>query len=347
MIGMIEWLRKDKAGVTLVELMVSLVILVGIMTTAVLSTSTLREQRRAQKTAKDGETIIEALYQVDGLSFVSDFGRLPVPQTAVDATPDALIKELKALFANTLDGEDISLYREYPLTATGVIPSGSPIVNSPSYASKITSYLQGASLGTGWRGPYCRSIKLDTEERLLDGFGGEWVFEDSASDVLISTLTSYGRDQMEDVAEVNLAWQDKDISFPLHRSISQVDLDVEVRFYTATRPELQELRLYYFQPSFANIFETPVDAANLRNRLMCLYTSDRSNFSSIQVNASKPVTTTGVDSASSVSSGLTIGKRAFIIHAKEKDTTKEYIVLHYQVLHPGTNQINVTLREIL
>jgi prepilin-type N-terminal cleavage/methylation domain-containing protein len=219
--------RGGEAGLTLVELLVTLVILAGLMTIASISTATTRERYRVEKTARTGQAIIDALNRSDGLSFISDLGR-----------PPADIDELKFLFSQDNGAPPLlPLYTLHPLTIKN------PDLPMPS----ITNNMAMPELGAGWRGPYCDAAALDSGSALRDGFGGEWAFDGT-------NLVSLGRDQTEDAPDASVAWQDRDQTFRFlpRRVTGEIDLTVNVAIAGAsTNNTVHELHAYYFEPAFA------------------------------------------------------------------------------------------------
>jgi prepilin-type N-terminal cleavage/methylation domain-containing protein len=212
------------AGMTLVELLVVLVILAGLMTVASVSTASLRERHRAEKTARIGQAIVDALNRSEGLSIVSDLGR-----------PPADTDELKYLFSRDNGVDD-------PAPAYAL--HGSVIPDLDPSAHHITNNLAMPALGAGWRGPYCDAAALDGGLALRDGFGGEWVFDGGTN------LVSFGRDQTEDIPGENAAWQDRDQTFPFRPQRMTGEVELTVTVSCASSNAVAELHVYYFEPVF-------------------------------------------------------------------------------------------------
>jgi prepilin-type N-terminal cleavage/methylation domain-containing protein len=277
--------RAGAAGMTLVELLVTLVILAGLMTVASVSTATLRERHRVEKTERTGQAIIEALNRYEGLSFVSDMGRPPVDTD-----------ELKLLFSRDNGADDPA--PAYALHES-VIPDLDPSVRH------ITNNLAMPVLGAGWRGPYCETAALDGGLALRDGFGGEWAFDGT-------NLVSFGRDQAEDIPGESAAWQDRDQTFPFRPQRMTGEVELTVNVSCASSNAIHELHAYYFEPLFTG------GCAGRR-------------FSA-------------TNSASlSITGGLSAGKRALFVYAKDTGGAYFADAPRYLHLRPGNNAVDLTL----
>ena len=274
------------SGLTLVELMVTLVILAGLLTAASVSTATFRERHRAEKTASIGRAIVDALNRVDGLSFVSDMGRLP-----------ASADELKYLFAQDNGLAALPAYSQHALAFSGL-----PIADS-----HVTNNFAMPTLGAGWRGPYCdtAAAALGADGALLDGFGGEWSFDGEI-------LVSFGRDQSPDFDDAAASWQDSDQVFSLRpaRLTSEVELTVNVSCVSSNA--VRELHAYYFEPAFSG---------------GCV-----SRHFSVTNSASL-----------SISGGLSVGKRALFVYAKDSGGAAFADAPRLIHLRPGNNAEAFTL----
>lgn len=209
--------HQREAGMTLVELLAVLAILAGLMVIASVSTATTRSRVRAEKTAKSGLAIIDALNRSEGLSFVSDMGRPPVDSD-----------ELSLLFVRQDTAEAYS-YREL---ATTFLTN-----NVPRYVINAFTW---PKLGAGWRGPYC-----DPAAR-SDGFGGEWIFDGTS-------LVSYGRNQEpDDDSDTSVDWLDRDQTFTFDAQHLTRDVELLVNASCASTNAVSKMHVYYFAPQLVN-----------------------------------------------------------------------------------------------
>ncbi len=227
-----------RAGFTLVELLVALVIMASLVAVASVSVETTQNKARADKTAAIGRGTVEALERSDGLSFVSDFGRLPQ-----DAEELMFLFSQKILAAGV--EEEAAPYREIELT----IPSdtedqdGNPV--GLAFRDRFNDLSPKPALHAGWRGPYSRVTELGTigsdsakRSALLDGWKNEWgVVLDGGE---VSALKSPGRNGVFDPGDAD--WQDKDLPFPINRSLATKDvaLNIRVRVFDNSGNEIDE-----------------------------------------------------------------------------------------------------------
>ena len=237
-------------GFTLVELLVALVILASLVTVTSVSVETAQIRARADKTASMGRRVVEDLERSDGLSFVSDFGRLP--QNA---------DELKFLFSRNVTDTGLvertaAAYQILPL----VLPENADL--SPSEAARLAEAFGNPTLGIGWRGPYSLALELRAApgeaSGLEDGWGNQWQVLQEAGG--ISGLRSPGRDGVEGGVD----WQDRDLDFPLRRNLVTENIEVlgQIRVRSANGVEYSSdaqftnfvLKLVYFTPGFASNF---------------------------------------------------------------------------------------------
>lgn len=275
--------RGGETGLTLVELLVVLVILVGLMTAASVSTAGLRERHRVETTARAGQAVVDALNRSEGLSFVSDMGWLP-------GNPD----ELAFLFVRNHDADFPRAYTQHTLT----------IPNIPDV--RVTNNMAMPVLGTGWRGPYCDTVKLDADFVLRDGFGGEWEFDGT-------NLISLGRNQELETFPEDAAWQDIDQVFSFNPE-HLTDADLTVNVSLASSNIISELHVYYFKPKS-------------RDDLTGGYTNWHAQ----------------VTGQSFSTNGLSVGKR--VVFAYAKDSGGEFFSDPPRYLHirPGNNAVDLTL----
>jgi len=235
---------KSKSGMTLVELLVVLVILAGLAVSVAVSSSGMLDRSRVEKTRMQGEAMRAALTRVDGLNLACDMGRMPNP-----AQPGELALLVSRAFredvqhaegdegpldANTAgDGalKFAPLYREYTM-----LELKSSITNNPANYALLDAFLakatvsniwRMATVGGGWRGPYCTACAQDgANQQLPDPFGGLWNF---AEDGALLSLVSYGSDRLSDAdtaAETN-DWRTADLKFPVCVTNDTASLSVE------------------------------------------------------------------------------------------------------------------------
>ncbi|HBP23315.1 MAG TPA: hypothetical protein DEA08_36755 [Planctomycetes bacterium] len=136
----------SRRGLTLVELVVVLLILVAVASVALRSTEGLVQQGRFDATQRTVRNLEDAIIGPDSLrspsgevlvtGFVSDVGRLP---NAIGTDPATQLSEL---------------WRPEAI---------------PAYALRQATEDSEVELGTGWRGPYLRLAPGSS--RLLDGWG--------------------------------------------------------------------------------------------------------------------------------------------------------------------------------
>ncbi len=327
-----------RSGMTLVELMVVLAILAAVLTTVSVSTIASRDRQRVEKTQRQGRAMVEALTRTDGLSFISDFGRLP--QTIDE------VKWLcqRAIFNSTSTIHEAPLYQLLPIwrantaSSTGAVSLKTFIGSSNS----VKTALEAAHLGAGWRGPYTSAVVLQTEteedkteSRLCDAFGGDWVFEEG-SGTTDAQLISYGRDQLKDDAGQERSWQDSDQRFAIHQAqiSQQVELAVSL---TWGEEQLASASIYYFEPTLIG------KNTSYSMDIQCLYHTTQTNPASFVISPAQPVTLNGNIPNPSDSSGLTIGLRAIVVTATDTNSNKAISAVQYVHLKPGTNHLDISL----
>lgn len=190
-------LRGLRAGMSLVELIVVLTILLALAGTALLATEGIVDQGRRDATVRSLDVLREAVVGREGLidandkpwvrGFVADMGRLPLLS---GAAPELGLLELwappddsNALFAiDAPDGDEF-----------------------------------GVKVAAGWRGPYVQPSL--GQVGLLDGWGNPFVFWNAASEPAaegepIAQILSLGADQ-----QVGGAGYDADLSIVLENSL--------------------------------------------------------------------------------------------------------------------------------
>lgn len=326
-------------GFTLVELLVVLAIMVGLVTVTSVSVGTTQDKARADKTAAIGRQVVEDLERSDRLSFVSDFGRLP--QSA---------DEVKFLFSRSfIDSGEVNREAANHQFRTLVLPGSLPVGAPPGSGTKLSDAFGVPVLGVGWRGPYSVVTELDHEDgepsEFLDGWKNEW--EVSLEGGSFSGLRSLGRDGRTGGVE----WQDKDLDFPLHRSVESVDLQGQVIVRAADGNEYTTegqftdftLRVVYFTPEFDPNFPLNATTENVATV----------EFTWNGVAWENPARTEQA-SANPFQfrlSGLTAGHRAFFIYAFGTPTTEVDKALYgggVRLVHvePGTNRMEFRLTEL-
>lgn len=226
----------NKRGFTLIELLVTMAILTTLVAVAAVSTKGTQDKGRADRTARMGRQLIEDLERAEGLSFVSDFGRLPETD-----------EELRFLLTHTYTNLSGAV-RSVPLFTREALDF------PPTVPSTVRAAVQLPQLGGGWRGPYSR-VAQSVEGPLVDGWGNPFSFSSNI-------LTSRGRNDLPGGSE----WQDRDQSFevfPNRVANVQVEVGVErvrasdgTTYFSST--DFSSLTIYavLFQPAFGAGFDT-------------------------------------------------------------------------------------------
>lgn len=329
--------EASRRGMTLVELLVVLAILAGLAVAVGANVTAVRERERTGRTERDGRAMAAALRQADGLSFVSDLGRAP-----------ASAEELCLLFGNAFlrepPAEDalgnplpvasaaVAALPAYAVRTSDLPPGLASSATVPTYdAAELTSFAAFAdrfpnvSLGAGWRGPYCEGSALDTEAAsddagvavpiLRDGFGGRWEAETDAASGLLTALVSRGRDRTEDADGAAVAWQDRDLTFP----VGAPGVSLAVRAKTSDGAAVTKLHVFVWQPEF-----TVPETGNPTVALACRYYA-AANADSL-----------------TAAEGLTHGLRAVYVCAS---TAAGALAAppQYLLLRPGVNVLSLTL----
>ncbi len=225
-------IKANRNGMTLVELLVVLVILASLAVTVSVSSSGMIDRARVEKARRQGESMRDALTREDGLNLACDMGRMPNP-----AQPGELALLVSRAFRGDVqhkNGESGPLdadtaadgalqfapnYRQYRMldlkrSITNKVPEYAVLDNLMKHAT-VSNLWSAASVGGGWRGPYCTACSQDDDNwQLPDPFGGLWDF---ANDGDMMTLTCYGSDQLAETdpdADIN-DWRTADIHFPV------------------------------------------------------------------------------------------------------------------------------------
>lgn len=157
-----------QSGLTLLELLVVLTILVALSTVAITSTSGVADQARYEATQRTLENIRDAvigpanLRDTDGTllytGFVADTGRLP--KAVAEVVDGGTVLTLQELW---IQPGTLVEYDVRPALAANIV------VDTPSSAAEEEDAV--VYLGTGWRGPYL-NLKPGTT-RIVDGWGSE------------------------------------------------------------------------------------------------------------------------------------------------------------------------------
>lgn len=228
---------QRRGGFSLVEMMVVLFIMASLATVAAVSVGTTQDKVRADKTTAIGREVVEALERSEGLSFVSDFGRLPQDED-----------EFKFLFAPTL-GDD----RTNDPTAMPYRPLPLELPDDSKY-NGVRSHFDDEEykLGAGWRGPYSRSGSLDTSGassidkiEILDGWKNGWdvefIDDDDDDDDEFDRIAFESPGRNGDYESETQEWQDKDSKFEISRTrVEHLDLQLEVSIYDDENQKLSE-----------------------------------------------------------------------------------------------------------
>lgn len=329
----------SRRGMTLVELLVVLAILAGLAVAVGANVTAVRERERTGRTERDGRAMAAALRQADGLSFVSDLGRAP-----------ASAEELCLLFGNAFlrepPAEDalgnplpvasaaVAALPAYAVRTSDLPPTLASSATEPAYdATELTAFagfadrFPNVSLGAGWRGPYCEGSALDTEAAsdnagvavpiLRDGFGGRWEAETDAAG-LLTALVSRGRDRTEDADGAAVAWQDRDLTFP----VGAPGVSLAVRAETSDGAAVTKLHVFVWQPEF-----TVPETGDPTVALACRYYA-AANADSL-----------------TAAEGLTHGLRAVYVCAS---TAAGALAAppQYLLLRPGVNALSLTLHPL-
>ena len=234
-----------RGGMTLVELLVVLVILASLALSVAVSSSGALDRARTEKARRQGHAMRGALAGADGLDLARDMGRM-----LDTAQPGELALFASRTFrrdARHRVGEDGPLDPDRPgdlrlaplFRAYSVAELRSSVTNVSAEAATlnacfavpaVSNLWSGASVGAGWRGPYCAEAEPDADTcLLLDPFGGFWDFTAEAS---MRTLVCYGMDRLGDgTSSVDTNdWRNLDIRFPVCPTNDTGELDVVVDF---------------------------------------------------------------------------------------------------------------------
>lgn len=249
---------RSKSGLTLVELLVALTILAGLATMVAVSTVGAQDRENVARTIRQGTALRNALTASEGLSFSSDFGRVPASLSELKAL---LTREIPAQVQVEANGEILTstetkrlpLYTELtsPLVPTNQMDGLTTEVRTraQAVATRVGGQL---TLGAGWRGPYVTERFKLSDGAVLDPFGGAWNYGVTNQ---LATLTSLGRDRAADADSSTADWPDADRSFEATVSASTLVLN-------ATCPDAEEtLSLHVFDVTPRLTIPTRVGAA--------------------------------------------------------------------------------------
>lgn len=328
---------------TLVELLVVLMILATLATLTTTSVESIQSKYRAKQTVSRGRKIIEALEQSDGLSFVSDFGRLPVKKDGSRWGWNE--DELKLMFFNKFEKQsglkfEAAPYRLFDLKTAAAKLSGLDlsVVNS--------NELKNAVMGGGWRGPYALfdSRDINDADVLTDGWGQAWDLSATIDDLTDAnenfSIISFGRDGVNDSdAEAGGGWQDEDTVFSLRNNyVYNAELAVSVKLSDSIT--LDQIGVVYFSPyaQYSNSGLTIEPAA-----AFTAFTLSNSSWSSVVSTLSDFSISVSGNSGSFNLQNLYVGHRALLVYGRKPDGNYVFSRLQYLNIKPGTNFVSVKI----
>jgi len=256
----------NRRGMTLVELLVVLVILVGLMTTVVSTSSGMLDRERLRRTTDGGEAIRESLERYDGLSIVSDMGPILDAGQSEDrnlarlgflfgrSTPFDVTIELNGAVTTNQQSKLAPAFKtlSIPAIPTNRVCNGGHFLTAANMSTVTNGYSPYVSLGCGWRGPYCTARVQDDSGVLRDGFGGPWECAVTRTNgCTTALLISRGRDRAEDGLNLSVDWPDADQTFAVRppEQVSLVISDTGPKEYAETVPHY--LHVFAFAPVFS------------------------------------------------------------------------------------------------
>lgn len=323
---------RFRSGFSLVEMMVVLLIMAGLVTATSVSLDTTRDKVRADKTAAIGREVAEALERNEGLSFVSDFGRLP-----------RHADEVQFLFFRTFvdsagTTREAAPYRHETLTLDAL----------PDVPQEVVSAFGSPTLPVGWRGPYCHRVEF------LDGWKNPWHVLDASGAPLsggeISMLESWGRDHARDPDPLphGQAWQDTDLQVSVERNLvtENIDLGIDVTIRDANgnnltrESDFKEFHVFFFTPSFDGSGFLADSGANVER--LHFERQTPASWSSPPAGRGESIQGTPF---SLTLSGLTVGERLVFLYALGSGSETFAGAPKLVRLRPGGNHIDYTLNE--
>ena len=330
-----------KTHLTLVELLVVLMILAtaGALTTT--SIETTQGRQRSSETVKKGQDITAALERSEGLSFVSDLGRLPIRKEGSEWSWNE--DELRLLYASEYKKQDgssftVTPYRLFDLkTAAGKLSGLATAVTN--------SNVLNMQLGGGWRGPYCSmNFFQNKTAELTDGWGHAWdlsgkVTTLSAADESF-TLKSLGRDGMESgLSGAGTDWQDREILFTLQKNyVMNAELTVKLDINSALTVEA--IGFVYFSPyAVYSSSKLTAEMAAASAEISTL----NSVWSSLRINPAQFSLTVEGNTRNFILRNLYTGQKALMVYARNSGGGFAFSQLHIVHIKPGTNSLAVKL----
>ncbi len=233
------------SGLTLLELLVVLTILVALSTVAITSTSGVADQARYEATQRTLENIRDAvigpanLRDTDGTllytGFVADTGRLP--KAVAEVVDGGTVLTLAELVQQPAG---MAAYQVLPATTSNCTPEGE------ADAADLNVSADTIRLGVGWRGPYLRLPLGNFLPR--DGWGAQLVTPVGAGDP-IDQIISYGKDGAIGGVEYDY---DQNIAFEATSYDSELTVQVEFRdssFGLVLPDNEAELKVRLFSPA--------------------------------------------------------------------------------------------------
>jgi len=232
----------ERRGMTLVELVVTLSILVALASVAIVSLDGLNDDSRYSETRRRGAMVLDIVNGDAAGSpgaFVADTGRLPCVVNAVRGA------ELAELFYSSdefsaVDASELYAERLYSN------PSSDWAGGASGATFNFSSAARNVSLQCGWRGPY---LSL-TVSRFHDGWGNDWLLETTDDDTwsgvsswsespgvgkAVFGLMSTGKNGQVDASSTD--WENRDIRFDFERSRTTSELTVSImRIDTSVSP---------------------------------------------------------------------------------------------------------------
>lgn len=322
---------RSRSGMTFVELVVVLAVLASLAASVAASSAGAIDRAKRDRTIRQGEAMRDALERPDGLSIVSDLGPIFDTTTENDDARNARNRaRLGYLFSPSgrfevvVDGDGVpyavdafktlQLYRTQtcpllPANASSLTGVGSAKLDA------LTNGLGVASLGCGWRGPYCPERVLDSDVTLRDGFGGTWECLASSTNCL---LVSRGRDRAADETGTSKAWQEKDLLFEVRtRDAASLSLSIDEATLDAT--PVKKLHVFTYGPSFL----IPATAAD----------------ETIPVTIETAYTNAVGQAAIEVTSGLSMGSRMVFAFVEYADGRCHAARPQRIVIRPGSNHL--------
>jgi len=355
-----HWISQN---FTLVELLIVLAILAGLLTVATVSMDSLQAKHYADKTQSRGNQIKEVLEKNNGLSFVSDMGRLPGRDIS-GLTKIICNNELEYIFTYidpATNGHDADYKeRNFSIPTEPTSGIGVPLPSHIQFDVSRNSY---DKFSAGWRGPY-----NDSQGReIKDGWDNDFdiIFEkddpsDPAGSEKLQGVKSLGRKHDDDSVITPEGWQEEDISFKVQNNLLKAELNITVYYRDSNGDKagnFDELRVLFYSPDATQNFSS----VSIRNALF--HYKGGTNRPSIPVSSTLPITWTDTNGASVLEdivgttqdhfllTNLTIGKHKLYIYGygtPDDGTTWHWYASTIITLNlkPGTNNINIILQKL-